>query len=652
MSDGSHECDLVMRGGITSGIVYPPAVLQLHKNGYRFRGIGGASAGAIAAAATAAAQHGAGTRGFEKLSALSDSLGKKGLLLKLFQPIDEMRPLFEIAVEIQRRAAARAAKPGGGRAGAPAGPAAGATEQSLFWFIARRLVRMDAILRKRGVRSYAVGHAAGGRWGALVGAVVGAVLLVVSLPWTLLASRAGTELAGATAVSCAVAAGVGCIALGRLLGGWLAVAWDLFAGKLPQGGLFGICTGHSGDARSTALTDWLHENINDMAGKEPSQPLTFEDLARATDEENGVELKMVTTDLSSARPYVLPFTDRSFLFKGSEMRKLFPAPVVDYMIAEGKRGRRPEWLPEDHHWLPTGKRLPVIVATRMSLSFPVLLSAVPLYRLNAAAMKRLKKERRRRCDPDADLEKHWFSDGGIASNFPIHFFDRWLPDRPTFGISLASSDDESERPSLPEARGTCATRPMWEPIESLRGFLWSIIDTSMGFRDGMQSELPSYRERIVRIPLSAGQGGLNLAMAPEVIRDMQEKGRDAGERLATEFKFDQHRWVRFCVLTEHLERELVPLKRVFLGTESHASYAGVFTAQEEAYRRAAQENDASLRWYRPKDGPWCAEATRRMSALMTVVDAWQQATEVPLKLPFFGRNTPSPDSALRITPEV
>lgn len=87
MSDGSHECDLVMRGGITSGIVYPPAVLQLHKNGYRFRGIGGASAGAIAAAATAAAQHGAGTRGFEKLSALSDSLGEKGLLLKLFQPI-------------------------------------------------------------------------------------------------------------------------------------------------------------------------------------------------------------------------------------------------------------------------------------------------------------------------------------------------------------------------------------------------------------------------------------------------------------------------------------------------------------------------------------------------------------------------------------
>ncbi|WP_437932308.1 patatin-like phospholipase family protein [Sorangium sp. So ce291] len=656
MSDGSRECDLVMKGGITSGIVYPPAVLRLHEDGYRFLGIGGASAGAIAAAATAAAQHGESTGGFEKLRALSDSLGEKGLLLKLFQPIDEMRPLFEIAVEVQRRVAARRAKSGDGRAGAPAGPARhpaseaeGATEQSLFWFIARRLPRVDAILRERGVRSYAVGHAAGGRWGALVGAAVGAVLLMVSLPWTLLASRAGTELAGAPAVACAVAAGVGCFALGRLLGGWLAVAWDLFAGKLPQRGLFGICTGHSGDPRNMALTDWLYENINAMAGKEPSQPLTFEDLARATGGAKGVELKMVATDLSYARPYVLPFTERSFLFKGSEMRKLFPAAVVDYMIAEGKRGRRSEWLPDDHHWLPRGDRLPVIVATRMSLSFPVLLSAVPLYRLNAAATKRLLQERRRRCDPDADLEKHWFSDGGIASNFPIHFFDRWLPDRPTFGISLASSDDESAGPSLPEARNTRATRPMWEPIESLRSFLWSIIDTSMGFRDGMQSELPSYRERIVQIPLAAGQGGLNLAMAPDVIKDMQRKGTEAGRLLATEFKFDQHRWVRFCVLTEHLERELVPLKELFLGRES---YAGVFTAQEAAYRLAGQEKDVALRWYRPRDGLWCAEATRRMKALMTVVDGWQQATEVQFQLPFFGRSTPSHDSALRITPEV
>ena len=48
------ECDLVMRGGITSGIVYPRAIAKLAET-YNFRSIGGTSAGAIAAAATAAA---------------------------------------------------------------------------------------------------------------------------------------------------------------------------------------------------------------------------------------------------------------------------------------------------------------------------------------------------------------------------------------------------------------------------------------------------------------------------------------------------------------------------------------------------------------------------------------------------------------------
>ncbi len=46
------QCDLVMKGGITSGIVYPPALDELQKM-YSFNSIGGTSAGAIAAAAAA-----------------------------------------------------------------------------------------------------------------------------------------------------------------------------------------------------------------------------------------------------------------------------------------------------------------------------------------------------------------------------------------------------------------------------------------------------------------------------------------------------------------------------------------------------------------------------------------------------------------------
>ena len=43
--DPKLVCNLVMKGGITSGIVYPPVVDELAKN-YRFDHIGGASAGA------------------------------------------------------------------------------------------------------------------------------------------------------------------------------------------------------------------------------------------------------------------------------------------------------------------------------------------------------------------------------------------------------------------------------------------------------------------------------------------------------------------------------------------------------------------------------------------------------------------------------
>ena len=55
MKEPSKYCDLVMKGGITSGIVYPNAVLALAKE-FRIKNIGGTSAGAIAAAVSAAAQ--------------------------------------------------------------------------------------------------------------------------------------------------------------------------------------------------------------------------------------------------------------------------------------------------------------------------------------------------------------------------------------------------------------------------------------------------------------------------------------------------------------------------------------------------------------------------------------------------------------------
>src|SRR6476469_2515484 len=95
-----------MKGGVTSGTVYPKAIVRLSEK-YYFRSIGGTSAGAIAAAAAAAAEyrrqsHGGDDRsGFDELSKLPDKLGARGTkdkkiakLLELFQPQRQFRPVF------------------------------------------------------------------------------------------------------------------------------------------------------------------------------------------------------------------------------------------------------------------------------------------------------------------------------------------------------------------------------------------------------------------------------------------------------------------------------------------------------------------------------------------------------------------------------
>ena len=77
------SCDLIMKGGTTSGILYPGAVREIMKN-YRLVNIGGTSAGAIAAAAAAAAEKGRASGSEEKLEAISRELPEK--LLSFFQP--------------------------------------------------------------------------------------------------------------------------------------------------------------------------------------------------------------------------------------------------------------------------------------------------------------------------------------------------------------------------------------------------------------------------------------------------------------------------------------------------------------------------------------------------------------------------------------
>lgn len=114
-----------------------------------------------------------------------------------------------------------------------------------------------------------------------------------------------------------------------------------------------------------------------------------------------------------------------------------PPPVAGGAAAEfdTRLGRaRAEW--DGLHPWPAPADLPVLVATRMSLSFPALIAAVPL----AAA---------------------WFTDGGLCANLPVHFFDTALPRRPTFALNLGPFPPGKERTRTRAA--TAISRPATRP---------------------------------------------------------------------------------------------------------------------------------------------------------------------------------------------
>src|SRR5690349_10756728 len=98
--DPPYECDVIMKGGITSGVIYPRAVCEL-ANTYRIRFVGGSSAGAIAAAGAAAAELGRATGGFEVLERLPHDITEPSaaggsVLQQLFQPTRDARELYRV----------------------------------------------------------------------------------------------------------------------------------------------------------------------------------------------------------------------------------------------------------------------------------------------------------------------------------------------------------------------------------------------------------------------------------------------------------------------------------------------------------------------------------------------------------------------------
>lgn len=198
------------------------------------------------------------------------------------------------------------------------------------------------------------------------------------------------------------------------------------------------------------------------------------------------------------------------------------------------------------------EHLPVVVLARMSLSFPLLFTVVPLYRRDFTIDENSKVPRLQRC---------LFSDGGVSSNFPVYFFDQFLPTTPTFGISLGNWDPEREgETASPEQRVELPLDPAdggllpTYPVKGLGGFMGALFASAKDWQDSLQSILVGYRERIVTVSLSNDEGGLNLDMPPERITALAEYGRIAGERLNAGFDLDEHRWRRFLTELPALER--------------------------------------------------------------------------------------------------
>jgi predicted acylesterase/phospholipase RssA len=531
----SRTCDIVMKGGITSGIVYPKAIYEIAKE-YKFVNIGGTSAGAIAAALTAAAEYNrrefGSDEGFKKLNCLPDNLGEKingkTKLLSLFQPDKSTKKTFNLFLNLAAKKTWY-----------------GKTIYALSSLIKNFPVAAVLSLLPGGAAAFYI-------YGKLQGI----------LPLTIIF------------FSISICSLIGMIAL-----------TSYFFIKSLQSNLvknnYGLTNGHSeeNNPKEIPLTDWLADLIDEVAGKKDT-PLTFKNLK---DGKEPINLQVMTTNLTTRRPYSLPFENRTFFYSEDDFKKYFPKKVVEWMKSISTSCKTKDGI----RHITDFNDVPIVVAARMSLSFPFLISAVPLYTIDYTLKSNQQKKKEdinekedeieieiEKMNEKAIPEKCLFSDGGICSNFPIHFFDCPIPGRPTFAFNLDTfhpdhpkdEHNEAENIYLPNTNNEGIGENWYRSKDSIFNFLKSILGTMQNWNDNSLFKMPGYRDRIVNIHLSPDEGGLNLNMDEEFIGKISKRGMYAGikirDRFTGEAKHDMdwnnHRWIRFraslCMLEEYLEK--------------------------------------------------------------------------------------------------
>jgi predicted acylesterase/phospholipase RssA len=540
-------CDLIMKGGITSGVIYPRLVAELAKT-HTLKSIGGTSAGAIAAAGAAAAEYGrarnvkvpnadsktgqqTSLNPFEKLNELPTELGElitptQSRLLSFFRPQTATKLPFDLLlIGIDKKTS-----------------------------ITNRLFRASLLLFKD-------------HWKAFFLVPI-CLALIASLGFLILKFFLGTFLTVILLLAvlfCSIG----------LLASLFYMTIGLVQNLTKQN--FGIASGMPPeDAKPSdppTLTPWLANYFNTLSGKVNEKPLTFGDLwGPATDArpaKTEIDFQAITTCLSLGRPYSLPLEDKDFYYSKSEWEKLFPLDIMRWLLANERSSSTAKQLRQENHDLyamPLQKDWPVIIAVRMSLSFPVLLAAIPMYRIDRSISAN-QNSNDKNAAPLIPI-KVLFTDGGVSSNFPIHLFDSPFPSRPTFAVDLQKFPPKLTDPKEQDEKRVFTfignksghqqkiyEIPEGKPFSQLRWFGDRIMDSMQNWRDQLPKTMPGYRDRIAYVQHTETEGGLNLNMDKSVIETLANSGAKAAKELNHAFYskhedyndqtgWQNHQWIR------------------------------------------------------------------------------------------------------------
>jgi hypothetical protein len=283
----------------------------------------------------------------------------------------------------------------------------------------------------------------------------------------------------------------------------------------------------------------------------------------------------------------------------------------------------------------------------MSLSFPLLFSAVPLHAIDY--------------DPpnNRSFKSCWFSDGGISSNFPMHLFDGLVPMWPTFGISLEPKIQGRPDVFLP-TRYEQGYAERWNRFaekgpsaSKFGGFLAAIVATMQDWNDNSLSRMPGVRDRVARLRLDPEEGGLNLNMEAQKIEDIAARGKTAADVLIARFVatgdraapgWDEHRFVRLAILLKMIDARAPGVARALSPDCPHATPLAKLLA---AYLAARDDDGQPV----PPPGyetPLTDELNAAIAAAVDALAKLAAALEPARRAPF--KPVPSPE--LRVRPPL